>query len=544
MQHSSPRLEQLTSLRFFAALAVVFHHLSGEMGVQAANLDLSQGVSFFFVLSGFILAYVYPGLPDLRAIASFLRARIARIWPAHIASFLLGWWLLGYNIVPATAAAHLMLVQAWIPSWDFYFAYNSVAWSISTEFFFYLCFPFLLHRWSATWPVKLGGAALLLIGLIWACSALALPELAPPNGNAFQPSQHGVIYINPLSRLLEFTVGMAVVQLFRTRRYTAGPLMGTVLEISLLVLCVLNVFASGHAAAMVASRFPTTPAIQWLGHSSSVFSFAALIYVMAHGRGHVSSFLQLRPLVLLGEISFSMYLVHQILIFYFSNNKRSFMLLPGHLDLLAFFAILILFSYLMWRCVEIPARAILTGSLATVRLDIKRLLGPAAATLVLSITLGTVFTRPGRADFITEQEAALITPASMVEQTGSVFGNRFELRGLDLRCVPDGIEVEFAWRSKVDQPFGYTNALHLINSTGAILAQQDYGQPTRTPLVKTGQIWRERVFLSASKLQPSMTSIALAVYRGTDLLPIDKGNTDWGGRRLVFPLPECQARHT
>jgi len=132
----------------------------------------------------------------------------------------------------------------------------------------------------------------------------------------------------------------------------------------------------------------------------------------------------------------------------------------------------------------------------------------------------------------------------MVEQTGSVFGNRFELRGLDLRCVPDGIEVEFAWRSKVDQPFGYTNALHLINSTGAILAQQDYGQPTRTPLVKTGQIWRERVFLSASKLQPSMTSIALAVYRGADLLPIDKGNTDWGGRRLVFPLPECQARHT
>jgi len=544
MQDSSPRLEQLTSLRFFAALAIVFHHLTGEMGVGAANLHLGQGVSFFFVLSGFILAYVYPRLPDWRAIANFWRARIARIWPAHIASFLLGWWLLGYKIVPATAVAYLTLVQAWIPSWDFYFAYNSVAWSISTEFFFYLCFPFLLHRWSATWQVKLGGAALLLVGLIWACSAMALPALAPPNGNAFQPSQHGVIYINPLSRLLEFSIGMAAVQLFRTRRYTAGVLVGTALEISLLVLCALNVVASGSVVAIVESMFPAAPVIQWLVHSSSVFSFAALIYVMAHGRGHVSAFLQLRPLVLLGEISFSMYLVHQILISYFSNNKGSFMLLGGHLDLLAFFAILILFSYLMWRCLEIPARAILSGSLGTVRFDIKRSLGPATAALVLSITLATVFTRPGRADFITEQAAALITPASMVEQTGSVFGNRFELRGLDLRCVPDGIEVEFAWQSKIDQPFGYTNALHLINSSGAILAQQDYSQPTRTPLVKKGQIWRERVLLSVSKLQPSMTSIALAIYRGTDLLSIDKGTTDWGGKRLVFPLPECQSRHT
>ena len=543
MQKNSLRLEQLTSLRFFAALAIVFHHLAGQMGVGAASVNLGQGVSFFFVLSGFILAYVYPHLPDRNAVAGFWRARIARIWPAHVASFLLGWWLLDYKIVSVTAVAYLALVQAWVPSWNFYFSYNAVAWSISTEFFFYLCFPFLLHRWSTTWRAKLAGAALLLLVLVWACSALALPALVPSNGNAFQPSQHGVIYINPLSRVLEFMVGMAVAQLFRSTQYAAGLLVGTALEIGVLLLCVLNIFGSRYAVEAVARVVPDAPVIQWLVHSSSLFSFAALIYVMAHGRGRLSGVLQSRPLVLLGEISFSMYLVHQILISYYASNKDHFVRLDAHLELLVFFGVLVLLSYLMWRCVEIPARAVLTGSLGLVKVNLKRLLGQASAALLLGITLAAVFTRPGGADFISEREAALMTPPSMAAQTGAVFGNRFELRGLDVRCLADGIELDLAWRSRIDQPHIYTNAIHLVDASGAILAQQDYGQQTGTP-AKMGQMWKEHVSLSASKLQPSMTSIALAVYRGTDVLAIDKGITDWGGRRLIIPLPECQPRHS
>lgn len=538
MQH--PRIEQLTSLRFFAALAIVFHHLMGQMGVGEIYLPLGQGVSFFFVLSGFILTYVYPSLPDTREIVGFWRARVARIWPAHIASFLLGWWLLGYKIEPLTASAYLILVQAWIPIWDFYFAYNAVAWSISTEFFFYLCFPFLLRHWSTTWHVKLGASAVLLAGLIWACSALALPPLAPPNGNTFQPSQQGVIYINPLARLIEFIIGMAVAQRFMIKSFKTSLRGGTALEIGALLLCILNAAASRYFVEIVDEYFPAASVIQWLIPSASLFSFALLIYVMAQGHGYVSRVLRLRLLVVLGEISFSMYLVHQILINYFSSNKGSFMRLSAPLDLFVFFGILLLLSYLMWRCVEIPARAVLSGSVKINKLHIKRLIAPALAATLLSITLATVYTRPGTASFITEQEAALITPASMIEHTGSVFGDRFELRGLNLQCVPDGIEVEIAWRSKIDQNFGYLNALHLVDHRGTILAQQDYSQPTRTSRVKVAQIWKDRVFLPKSLILPSTKSIALAVYRGPDLLSIDKGNTDWGNKRLILPLPECQ----
>ena len=85
------KLDQLTSLRFFAAVMVVICHSAGLFGfVGGPELDgLRTGVSFFFVLSGFILAYVYPKLDTIPELLHFLRARFARIWPAHFVTFLL-----------------------------------------------------------------------------------------------------------------------------------------------------------------------------------------------------------------------------------------------------------------------------------------------------------------------------------------------------------------------------------------------------------------------------------------------------------------------
>ncbi len=118
-----------------------------------------QGVSFFFVLSGFILTIVYPTLPK-HQIKQFYLARFARIWPAHIAALIFFLMLL-HNKLPATISqliiliTNITLIQGWIPDIDYYFSFNAPSWSISTEAFFYLCFPLLILRWRQTWPYKL-----------------------------------------------------------------------------------------------------------------------------------------------------------------------------------------------------------------------------------------------------------------------------------------------------------------------------------------------------------------------------------------------------
>ena len=84
-------IDGLTSLRFFAALAIVFHHARGLVFPDSfmPGVPLAAGVSFFFVLSGFILSYVYTGRLEKVGLYNFYTSRFARLWPAHIFTFAL-----------------------------------------------------------------------------------------------------------------------------------------------------------------------------------------------------------------------------------------------------------------------------------------------------------------------------------------------------------------------------------------------------------------------------------------------------------------------
>lgn len=66
------KLDQLTSLRFFAAFAIVLHHLEGLFLIKGTH-DLAYGVSFFFILSGFILTYSYSSFKSNKEIFYFLK---------------------------------------------------------------------------------------------------------------------------------------------------------------------------------------------------------------------------------------------------------------------------------------------------------------------------------------------------------------------------------------------------------------------------------------------------------------------------------------
>ena len=356
-----PKLHALTSLRFFAAAMIVMLHAQGYFGAIAllARFTLTQGVCFFFVLSGFILTYAYPSL-DMRGVWRFLAARLARIVPLHVVAFALYILILPAwyrdSVSRGTHGARLLtlfLLQAWVPVYRVQTAFNGVSWSLSVEFFFYLCFPLLLWRWRRTWRVKLAASFLLVCGSIFVANHW-LPHLprgaAPPD----------VVYFFPPARLWEFVVGVATAHLWRylRPRVRCGRWVGTVLEVAILAATFAVMFQSGawaHRAGQSGIIGPGGEA--WLASSGFVcLPFAALICVMACEWGWIARVLSRRPLVLLGEISFSLYLLHLIVCHFYVMHPGPFVALPPWLLYLGYGAIVLLAAYVGWAVVEVPCR--------------------------------------------------------------------------------------------------------------------------------------------------------------------------------------------
>ena len=376
MRKSSPlnggglaKLNALTSLRFFAAFAIVIEHTKAAFHATSwitYPIPYDYGVSFFFVLSGFILTYKHSQMGSLRDAYEFYVARVARIWPLHLVTFALCLaiiperaWFVGSQSEHwlRISAANLFLVQAWIPAPGFFFSFNAVAWSISAEIFFYLMFPLLRNRWSTTWHWKS------LLVLFISCAILTIATSRGLSGADFskpmQMSSTGIGYISPFTRIMEFVCGMIAALGFskfdataRANRYawTAVELLavGAIPAMWLLTRNLPGRIA-GHDLGDTA--WPVFAA-----HCGSFVAFGALVLVMALGRGMVSKWISVLPLMLLGEASFALYLVHQIIISYFYLNLPMFNGIPDAVLFTGYWAIAIGSSFLLLHFVEIPSR--------------------------------------------------------------------------------------------------------------------------------------------------------------------------------------------
>src|SRR5262245_3879603 len=143
---TADRLPSLTGLRFGAAFLVFGLHIVGialfAPGPGRAVMGYVFGagqtaVSFFFVLSGFVLTW--SSRPDDTA-TRFWRRRLARIYPSHLATMIVAaaWFVaIGYGTRAPTLLANAFLVQAWSASPDVYYSLNGVSWSLSCVAFFY-----------------------------------------------------------------------------------------------------------------------------------------------------------------------------------------------------------------------------------------------------------------------------------------------------------------------------------------------------------------------------------------------------------------------
>ncbi len=295
----------LTSLRFIAAFWVLCHHAlpqerAGAFGAEFASTGW-LGVSLFFVLSGFLLTVRYA--PDGALVvptSRFWLERVARLAPTYLLAlaFALPLFLrdarvqeLGSALTARVAVTVLTLQQAWRP--ETACVWNCPAWSLSVETWFYLAFPLIvavLGRWLLAAPAR--GAVLLASAML--ASAAIFPALEQRSVDWTLP----VFSLSPLSRWPEFVAGIGLAALASRWR----PTNGTAGWVTL---------AAG--VVWVASAVWNREALESAGGHLLPVALPGFVLVIlgAWGlRGVAAGVLASPLLVLLGEASYALYLLH------------------------------------------------------------------------------------------------------------------------------------------------------------------------------------------------------------------------------------------
>ena len=349
-------LPVLTSLRFFAAAMIFVFHLrefAPAPWLYAIAPGMYHGVSFFFVLSGFVLTHAHLDRPvDARR---FYLARLARIAPLHLATLAL---LLAVLPLPAARGQNLgaaesllsfvlkaSMLDGWAPTRALLQSWNNVSWSISVEMAFYAAFPLLLPAMRRRPARTLAAVAAVSLGVLGAGVAAGLPLFSFDRD---APTLFNLGSCFPPARAFEFALGMAT-RLAWGRWLQQAPL-------SPRVWTIVEASALAGAAAWLLVAAPALvergegAAFVWLRASGSCWLFAALLAVLAGGRGAFGRALALRPFVALGEASFAFYMAHMIVMralrYHFGSG-------PGTVSALALSLAL---AFLLHHAVEIPLR--------------------------------------------------------------------------------------------------------------------------------------------------------------------------------------------
>jgi len=347
-QRTSTRIETLTGLRFIAALLVFFHHVpwSSDFNTVCSNIA-SQGyigVSFFFILSGFVISYAYSTkiLNNEISAGKYILLRYVRILPLHILCTLPYLYIVFANLNPETtilrqivkSVINLGLLQSFVPIKNCYFNLNAASWSLSNEIFFYVCFLFL---------VQIAGRlrlrfTLILLGFIALTASISLFNDFSANTN------HWLFYINPFFRLIEFLIGMILYDYYQKGAFDK---LSSWSSFSYIFVLICMYFADRvHESFRYSLYF--LPCVSLL-----------LITHLNRSKNMINGLLSHKLLVLLGNASFAFYLIHGLIIGITAKYIKSGTFIP---ILISFFLTTVI-SIILYKLVELPIEKFLKGKI-------------------------------------------------------------------------------------------------------------------------------------------------------------------------------------
>jgi peptidoglycan/LPS O-acetylase OafA/YrhL len=353
------RIAPLTTIRFFAAILIVLYHSAGSFlpifsartltsvprdFVSRVLLLFPASVSFFFLLSGYVLGLVYlrEGKPvDLR---KFFTARFARLYPLYVVVMTLSvaelllpevrryGTAIGLAKTAKIFAANMVMAQAWLP--ERLLRIDSPSWSLCVEAFLYVCFPVLgillwrlrgVRLWITAIAVYVGGQV-----LVWGLR----PHL----------SRQMILFLPPL-HLSTFALGILLARWQGLQRDRKGRRPIQLWQVSV----ALGLSIGGIALSVL--LLPLFHVVDLYNDGLLAPVFAGFIWALSAMTTRLSLWLSGSWLVALGNASYALYLIHfQILLLFLNFHWAS------PVSYVLYFAVCVVLSLLSFYCFETPVR--------------------------------------------------------------------------------------------------------------------------------------------------------------------------------------------
>lgn len=360
-------IRALTGLRIVAALWVVLFHFRPLLAeaapyrseVLAPILDCgAQGVDLFFILSGFVLTWTYLNRMgeswSTRATLRFLWLRLARVWPIYLVTLhIAALWIIftlnvgntpspdAENLTAVSYLRQLLLVQLWFEPYFDGTSWDGPAWSISAEWLAYLLFGLLILVVCRV--ARVTGAR----GLLWLAFAVSLPPilLLLATGQFYTPWSW-------LPRIvLQFIAGALACAAVRKLRLTQRARLGAgMLSVLLIVAIVAMLYW------LDTHPLPAVPDARGLAD----ILFVPLVVTLAIGVGTLPRLLSTRLLVYGGQISFALYMVHEMVhtswTWYATEYELTLTAAQGKLVVIGVLATCLATAGLLYHGVEEPTR--------------------------------------------------------------------------------------------------------------------------------------------------------------------------------------------
>lgn len=322
-------INSLQSLRGIFAIVIFLHHFA------EFHAGGDCGVSFFIILSGFVLCGGYQDKFDRHQVSvhEFTNKRLSKIYPLHVlclaTAVILQLRTASLSVI-GIWIGNLFLLQSWIPVSEVYFSGNAVSWYLSTLMLSYAVFPFIVRRIS-----KLKESNRLLYFILGAlCLYFIVIQFIPENYKA------GLIYVNPVFRLYDFCLGVLLWQLYDSlRKYSV--IYGRILRMPKAAKTLVEVIAVALMVVYVI-WYPFVPleyslaSYWWLPAACLIVTFA----LFDRSMGLVSRVLNWSLLVKFGNVSFSFYMIHVLVYQYLEIILNKLSIVPSHGLMLAYAFIL------------------------------------------------------------------------------------------------------------------------------------------------------------------------------------------------------------